>query len=81
MKTFFRSWVTNARDIIALVIVCSYCLAFLITVCVPGIVFNELMGRQYERIMILVVGYFFGSSHANQNKRSTDGELPPKRDP
>ncbi len=40
----------------------TYCLAFIATVIFPGIEFNEVLSRSFERILLVVVAYFFGST-------------------
>jgi hypothetical protein len=66
-----RSWLGGPKDLIAFMLIGSYSLAFLITVCVPEVVFNEVLGRQFERIILMVVGFYFGS---HREKRPTNAE-------
>ncbi len=40
----------------------TYCTAFIATVIFPGIEFNEVLSRSFERILLVVVAYFFGST-------------------
>ncbi len=61
MKQWIKQQVATPKDIIALIIITAYAIAFLTTTLIPGVKFDELMGRQYERIMLMVVGFYFGS--------------------
>ncbi len=74
-KKPFNEWFATPKDMIALIIIVTYCLGFLLTVIVPGIHFNELMGRQYERIMLMVVGFYFGSHSTGKKKCPYDESL------
>lgn len=61
-----KHWFTGPKDIIAFMLVITYCLSFFLTLVVPYIQFNELMARQFERIILIVVGFYFGSKEANK---------------
>ncbi len=69
-----KNCISGPKDLIALVIIGTYCLAFILTAIIPGIHYDEVMSRQYERIMTLVVGFYFGS-HTTKKDELKEKEL------
>ncbi len=51
----------NAKDVVALIMVVSYSLSFLLTALIPNIEFNEIMGRHFKEMLMMVIGFYFGS--------------------
>lgn len=73
MKRIIQKWCSGPKDLLAIIIISTFCLSYLVILIAPGIEFNELMSRQYERIMIMVVSYYFGSHR--EKTRNTDDLL------
>ncbi len=65
MKNTFKKICAGPKDIIALIIVISYCAVFICTALIADVHFNELLGRQFERLLLLVAGFYFGSHKDN----------------
>lgn len=61
MRNKIRRLCASPKDVIALILIGSYCVSYLCTVLVPDIHFNEMLGRQFERLILVVVGYYFSS--------------------
>lgn len=76
MKTIIKALFPTSKDIIALIIVVIYCISFLLTAVIPGIEFNEIMSRQYERVLLMVVGFYFGSHQSKKIQRCPDCDKP-----
>jgi hypothetical protein len=70
MKTLVKNWFAGPKDVIALIITLTYCVAFLLTALIPGIHFDAEMGGQYEHIMLMVISFYFGSKTAKETKVS-----------
>lgn len=66
MRKALVQWFAGPKDIIATILVTTYCLTYLLVTIVPGLEFNELMSRQFERIILIVVGFYFGSKEGNK---------------
>ncbi len=64
MKNLIRHVVNeHTRDIIAIMVVGTWCIA----VFLPESLIDEVTQRAFERILLLVVGFYFGS-HKVTNK-------------
>ncbi len=71
MKNTLKKVCAGPKDIIALIIVISYCVVFICTALLADVHFNELLGRQFERLLLLVAGFYFGSHKDNDKSSST----------
>lgn len=54
----------------------AYCVAFLITVCVPEIKYNQQMGAEFSKLMTLVVGFYF----VTHKERATNADRQVQQD-
>ncbi len=71
MKNVMRRCINGAKDVIALIIISTYCITFIAVTVVPHLHFNEVMSRQFERIMIMVVSFYFG--YHKSKKEESEG--------
>ncbi len=73
------SWCGGPKDLIALILIVTYCVSFICTALIPGIHFDELMSRQYERLMLMVVGFYFGSHRDRDRTQDKNKEKEHKK--
>ncbi len=73
---FKNSVLKHPQSLLALLFSASYCIAFIATVLVPDIQFNEVLSRSFERILLVVVSFYFGAkekTNLTQQERKEDG--------
>ncbi len=58
---FKNSVLKHPQALLAVLFSVSYCVAFIATVFVPSIQFNEVLSRSFERILLVVVSFYFGA--------------------
>ena len=58
---FRNSVLKHPQALLALIFSSAYCIAFLATILVPSIQFNEVLSRSFERILLVVVSFYFGA--------------------
>lgn len=64
MKDTLRSILSDTRDVIALLIVITWCLSIFL----PETAVSNETQKSFETIMLLVLGYFFGRAGSGQRK-------------
>ncbi len=73
LEIFKNSVLKRPQALLAILFSVSYCIAFIATVLVPNIQFNEVLSRSFERILLVVVSFYFGAKDkpnpTNQERR------------
>ncbi len=63
MKTALKEIFATPKDAIALIVILSWCIAIFL----PESLVDEVTQRSFERIIMMVIGFYFGS-HQNKPK-------------
>lgn len=63
MKRIIRSAIVNSQDIIALIVVITWC----ISIFLPELLVDEVTMRSFERIMLIIIGFYFGAHRGRHN--------------
>ncbi len=70
MKRIIKGIFQTSKDVIALVIIATWCVAIFL----PEHLVDEVTQRSFERIIMMVIGFYFGSK---VEKPVTDTEVKP----
>lgn len=57
MKRLIKGWCSGPKDLLAIMVVFTWCVA----VFLPENLIDEVTQRSFERILLIIVSYFFGS--------------------
>lgn len=70
MKRIIKGIFQGPKDVIALVIIATWCIAIFL----PESLIDEVTQRSFERIIMMVIGFYFGSK---SDKFQPDTEIKP----
>ncbi len=73
MRQMLKIIFAGPKDVIALIIVMAYALAFLLITLVPSVEFNEVIWRHYKEITLMVVGFYFGGRTGSKGTDEKEG--------
>lgn len=74
MKRILRSALVNSQDIIALIVVVTWC----ISIFLPELLVDEVTMRSFERIMLIIIGFYFGAHRGRRNDNASNTEPAPQ---
>ncbi len=71
MKTALKEIFATPKDAIALIVILSWCIAIFL----PEYLVDEITQRSFERIIMMVIGFYFGS-HTQKPKPGDKHKCP-----
>lgn len=66
MKRIIRQAFTTSKDIIAVIVVVTWC----ISIFLPETLVDEITIRSFERIMLIIIGFYFGAHREKPEPRN-----------